>query len=163
MRKGREAIPEVIDNLRRVFQAINGYSKNAERTTGLTGPQLWAMKLLASSSSIKVSELARRMFLHPATVVGIIDRLEIKDLVTRTRSKEDRRVVHIELTGLGQELIANAPEVAQVMLVNGLDELSDEQFSHVEEGMQQLVRILGPEQITPQPTARLSKGKFTSD
>lgn len=151
MRKGREAIPEVIDNLRRVFQAINGYSKNAERITGLTGPQLWAMKLLASSSSIKVSELARRMFLHPATVVGIIDRLEIKDLVTRTRSKEDRRVVHIELTSLGQELIANAPEVAQVMLMNGLDELSDEQFSQVEDGMQQLVRILGAEQITPQP------------
>ena len=151
MRKGKVAIPEVIDNLRRVFQAISGYSKNAERTTGLTGPQLWAMKLLASSSSIKVSELARRMFLHPATVVGIIDRLEIKDLVTRTRSKEDRRVVHIELTGLGQELITNAPEVAQVMLMNGLNELSDEQFSHVEEGMQQLVRILGAEQITPQP------------
>lgn len=151
MRKGRETIPEIIDNLRRVFQAINGYSKNVERATGLTGPQLWAMKLLAGSSSIKASELARRMFLHPATVVGIIDRLENKDLVTRIRSKEDRRVVHIELTGLGKDVIANAPEVAQVMLMNGLDELSDEQFYHVEEGMQQLVRILGAEQITPQP------------
>jgi DNA-binding MarR family transcriptional regulator len=146
-----EEIQAVIDNLRRIFQAINGYSKNAERTTGLTGPQLWAMKLLANGTSLKVSELARRMFLQPATVVGIIDRLENKGLVTRTRSKDDRRVVHIELTGQGKDMIANAPEVAQMMLVNGLGVLPDEQFTHVEEGVRQLARILEAEQLTPQP------------
>lgn len=151
MKKKADDIQAVVDNLRRVFQAINEYSKNAEKKTGLTGPQLWAIKLLANESPLKVSELARRMFLTPATVVGILDRLETKGLVTRTRSKEDRRVVDIDLTGVGKDLIAKAPEVAQVMLVKGLDDLTDEQFSNVEEGMKQMVRILGAEHILPQP------------
>lgn len=151
MRKSAEEIPEIIDNLRRVFQAINEYSKNAEKTTGLTGPQLWGMKLLASAAPMRVSELARQMYLRPATVVGILDRLESKGLVTRTRSKEDRRAVEIELTELGKAMVAKAPEVAQVMLVKGLGELSDEKLSRVAEGIDEVVRILGAEHIVPQP------------
>jgi len=151
MKTKAEEIPEIIANLRRLFQAINEYSRTAEKTTGLTGPQLWAIKLLANSGPIRVSDLARRMYLHPATVVGILDRLEAKGMVTRTRSKEDRRAVEIDLTGLGKEMDASAPEVAQAMLVKGLEALPDDQFSHVVAGMEQMVRILGAETIIPQP------------
>lgn len=151
MRTNRKSTPEIIDNLRRIFQAINEYSRIAERSTGLTGPQLWAFKILDNTSPIRVSDLARQMYLRPATVVGILDRLEMKGLVSRTRSKEDRRAVYLELTNLGKKLAKKAPEVAQVMLVKGLDELSDEQYLAVEEGMQHMVRMLGAEQLIPQP------------
>jgi len=151
MGKNAEEIPEVIDNLRRVFQAINEYSRTAERTTGLTGTQLWSMKLLAKTAPIRVSDLARKMYLRPATVVGILDRLESKGIVTRNRSTEDRRAVDLRLTEKGEELAATAPEVVQAMLAKGLNELSDEQFLFVAEGMKQVVRILGAEDIIPQP------------
>src|SRR3974390_3278726 len=98
MGNNADEISEVIDNLRRSIKAINEYSRNAEKETGLTGPQLWAIKLVAGNAPIKVSDLARHMYLHPATVVGILDRLESKGLVQRTRSTEDRRVVEIDLT-----------------------------------------------------------------
>lgn len=146
-----EEIPEVIDNLRRVYQAINEFSRSAVRETELTGPQLWALKILANTAPLRVSELARQMYLRPATVVGIIDRLEAKNLVTRARCREDRRAVDLYLTDAGKEVIAKAPEIVQVMLLKGLGELSDEQFKTVVEGMRHLVRILGAEQMTPQP------------
>lgn len=146
-----EEIQEVIDNLRRIFQAVNEYSKSAEKTTGLTGPQLWVLKILDNSAPLRLSELARQMYLRPATVVGIIDRLEAKGLVTRTRSKNDRRAVDLELTETGKKIVTKAPEVAQVMLLNGLEALPAEQFSHVVDGMKLMVRILDAEQITPQP------------
>jgi len=53
---------------------------------------------------MKVSDLARRMYLHPATMVGLLDRLEAKELLKRTRSDKDRRVVFIDLTDQGREL-----------------------------------------------------------
>lgn len=37
------------------------------------------------------------------------------------------------------------------MLVKGLDELNDAQFTAVELGMKHMVRMLGAEHITPQP------------
>ena len=98
-------VADIIDNLRRVFQVIHEQSKKIERETSLTGPQLWAIKVIAESAPIKVSDLARRMYLHPATVVGILDRLEGRGLVTRKRSREDRRVVEIDLTAQGRFLV----------------------------------------------------------
>lgn len=146
-----EETPEIIDNLRRIFQAINEFSKVAEHVSGLTGPQLWALKILSSTSPLRVSDLARLMYLCPATVVGIIDRLEAKGLVTRIRSKKDRRAVDLDLSETGKEVVSKAPEVAQIMLLKGLEKLPDEQFLQVVNGMQLMVQILGAENITPQP------------
>jgi DNA-binding MarR family transcriptional regulator len=145
-----KTIADIVDNIRRVFQAVNEYSKKAERETGLTGPQLWAIKVIAEGAPIKVSELARRMYLHPATVVGILDRLEGRGLVSRTRSQEDRRVVEIDLTDTGRGLVAQAPEVATGLLVKGLETLSDVKLRHLSDGLEQLVMILGAQQIPPQ-------------
>src|SRR3990172_1274685 len=96
-------ITEILDNLRRVFQVIHGFSKRAERVAGFTGPQLWAIKVLAESAPIRVSDLARRMYLRPPTVVGILDRLERQGQVARTRSTEDHRGVTGTLTAKGKK------------------------------------------------------------
>lgn len=143
------AVAGIIDNLRRVFQVVNEYSKKAEKETGLTGPQLWAIKVISDSSPIKVSEIARRMYLHPATVVGILDRLESRGLVARTRSKEDRRVVYLDLTEQGKDLVTQAPEVAQGLLVQGLEHLPMDELLNIAKGLDRLVEILGAQEIPP--------------
>jgi DNA-binding MarR family transcriptional regulator len=140
----------IIDNIRRLFQAVHEYSKKAERETGLTGPQLWAIKIIAQRAPVKGAELARRMYLHPATVVGIVDRLEGRGLVSRRRSQEDRRVVEIELTDLGKELVGRSPEVAQGLLVKGLETLDLERLLRMSAELEQLVQILGAQELPPQ-------------
>lgn len=147
----KEQIPEVVDNFRRIFQAVGMLARAIEKETELTGPQLWAVKLLAQGAPMRVSDLAKQMYLKPATVVGIVDRLEMKNLVTRNRSLQDRRAVDLELTALGRELAGRSPEVAQVMLVEGLAALSDEEFQAAAEGLRHVVRILGAEKMVPQP------------
>lgn len=142
-------IPEVIDNLRRSIKAINEYLKNAERETGLTGHQLWAIKLVAGRAPIKVSDLAREMFLHPATVVGILDRLVSKGLVQRRRSTEDKRVVEIDLTAEGRVVVDNIPEVAEGILAKRLETLPEKRLSQVSKGMREIARILGAEKFKP--------------
>jgi MarR family transcriptional regulator, organic hydroperoxide resistance regulator len=143
-------VADIIDNIRRVFQVVNEYSKKAERETGLTGPQLWAIKVIAESASIKVSDLARRLYLHPATVVGILDRLETRGLVSRTRSQGDRRVVEIDLTAQGKDLVLKSPEVAQGLLVKGLETLPTKNLAKISDSLKELVKILGAQQIPPQ-------------
>jgi DNA-binding MarR family transcriptional regulator len=149
MSKRSETVAEIIDNLRRVFQVVNEQSKKAEHATGLTGPQLWAIKTIAQGAPIMVSELARQMYLHPATVVGILDRLEKQGLVVRVRSTEDRRVVRVELTGQGRTLVKKAPEVAQGLLVTGLERLTTKELKNIAEGLDHLVEILGAQKIPP--------------
>jgi DNA-binding MarR family transcriptional regulator len=147
--KRLDVVSEIIDNLRRVFQVVNEQSKKAEKETGLTGPQLWAIKTIAQEAPIMVSEIARSMYLHPATVVGILDRLEKQGLVARIRSTEDRRVVRVELTGQGRALVRKAPEVAQGLLVAGLEKLGTDKLKNIAQALDQMTGILGAQNIPP--------------
>ncbi|HEX7540443.1 MAG TPA: MarR family transcriptional regulator, partial [Syntrophales bacterium] len=109
-----------------------------------------AIKVLAESAPIMVSDLARRMYLHPSTVIGILDRLETRGLVTRTRSKVDRRVVTVGLTRRGKETVKKVPVVAQGLLLKGLEDLSDHDLKVISEGLGLLVNILGAQRMPPQ-------------
>ena len=147
--KKQKAIADIFDNLRRVYQVINEQSKKAKIQTGITGPQLWAIKMIAESSPVQVSELARRMYLHPATVVGILNRLEEQGLVLRMRTREDRRVVDVDLTPEGKALVARAPEVAQGLLAAGLEVLPAQRLLDIASSLDQLVQILGAQEVPP--------------
>ena len=144
-----DTVAEIIDNIRRVFQVVNEQSKLAEHKTGLTGPQLWAIKTIAQGAPIMVSEIAMRMHLHPATVVGILDRLETRGLARRVRSTEDRRIVRVELTAQGEDLVKKAPEVAQGLLVSGLELLKTKNLKNIAAALDQLVELLGAQGIPP--------------
>ena len=142
-------VSNIIDNIRRIFQVINEQSKRAKRKTGLTGPQLWAIKTIAASSSVRVSDLALRMYLHPATVVGILNRLELQGLIKRVRTAGDRRVVHVELTDEGNALVTKAPQVHQDLLVSGLEDLTLMKLKEIVAGLDLLVNILGAQELPP--------------
>jgi DNA-binding MarR family transcriptional regulator len=144
-----DLIADIVDNLRRVFHVVHEQSKKAKRSTGLTGPQIWTIKVIADSPMIKVSDLARRVYLHPATVVGILDRLETQGLVVRRRSEDDRRVVKVDLTRAGKLLVTRAPEVAQGLLVAGLEERTLTRLKGINSALKETVKILGAQELPP--------------
>jgi DNA-binding MarR family transcriptional regulator len=149
VRKKQKAIADIFDNLRRVYQVINEQSKKAKKKTGITGPQLWAIKMIAESSPVQVSELAHKMYLHPATVVGILNRLEKKGLILRVRTREDRRIVDVNLTQEGKSLVVRAPEVAQGLLAAGLEVLPASRLMDIASSLDELVQILGAQELPP--------------
>ncbi len=142
-------VAEIVDDIRRIFQVLTEQSRKVESETTLTGPQLWVIKILEEVSPLKVSDLARRMYLHPATMVGLLDRLEAKGLVQRTRSDKDRRVVHIDLTDQGREMVKHSPGVVQSLLVKGLETHADQKLKKISEGLGEVVKILGAQEVAP--------------
>lgn len=119
--------------------------------TGLTAHQLWALKILSKDTPLRVSDLARAMHLRPPTVVGILDRLEAKGLVLRSTAPNDRRVVLLQPTHQALRLVADAPDVAQNILLQGLSELNDDELYCVQQGMRLMTRLLQAEHLVPQP------------
>lgn len=147
--KPEKMVAEIMDNIRRVFQVVNEQSKQVERESGLTGPQVWAIKVISSHGTLRVSELAAKMYLHPTTIVGILDRLEKRGLVCRTRSVEDRRVVDVSLTEEGRNLVDHTPEVASNKITKGLESLSDQELTIIYHGFDRLTQILDATNLAP--------------
>jgi len=64
---------------------------------GLTATEEKALDLLDRSGPLTAGELARRSGLAPASVTGLIDRLERKGFVRRIPNPSDRRSVLVEV------------------------------------------------------------------
>lgn len=80
---------------------------------GLTYPQYLVMMLLWEHKALSVKELGNELMLDSGTLTPLLKRLADKDLVKRTRSEEDERVVVITLTETGQKLKRKAAEIPE--------------------------------------------------
>ena len=159
MKNKQDVISHIMDNIRRVFQILNEQSQRVKQETGLTGPQLWAIRVIHEHGPINISDIARRVYLHPTTVLGIVDRLEARGLVSRNRSKDDRRVIWVELTQDGKDLVQSAPEVVQGLLGARLAGVAFNDLAEIDEGIGHLVKIFGVQEIPPKPMLSLEMKK----
>ncbi|WP_097304560.1 MarR family winged helix-turn-helix transcriptional regulator [Pseudomonas chlororaphis] len=93
---------------------------------GLTYPQYLAMMVLWEQDGLTVGEISSRLLTDPGSLTPLLKRLEAEGLLSRTRSREDERVVIIELTEQGRTLHGRARGVPQCIL--GASGLSLEQL-----------------------------------
>lgn len=141
------AISETVQGLRRIFKAIQEYSQDVSNKYGVTGPQLWALETISQIDGLSLGELSRQMYLHPSTVTGVVDRLENKGLVARERTNQDRRVVNLQLTAEGRNLVAKAPSPTQGKLIYGLRKLNKAELEAIYNAVQKLVEITEAENV----------------
>ena len=116
---------EMLVSLRKITQAISLHSRDLNRRYGLTGPQLIILNEIANHESLSVTELARFISLSQATVTDILNRLEKRGLVERTRDSVDRRRVMIRITGQCREILSQAPPPLQEIFLEQYGKLSE--------------------------------------
>jgi len=75
---------------------------------GLTARQFLLMSVVCESQSESQLEVSRHLHLDPTIVVGLVDELETRGLITRTRHPDDRRRSVLELTPAGTKLLRKA-------------------------------------------------------
>lgn len=84
---------------------------------GLTEQQWRILRVVWTHDKVKSVDLSSRTLLAKASLVGIIDRLEKKGLVSRVRSTSDRRAVYIIATAKSRKLETEvSPLVAEIQL-----------------------------------------------
>ena len=75
---------------------------------GLRPRHLIALKLLCEHGPVSQQGLADALSLDPSNVVGLLNELEERELITRRRDRADRRRHIVELSSLGEDELALA-------------------------------------------------------
>ena len=83
---------------------------------GLTYPQYLAMMVLWEQDGLTVGEISTRLLTDPGSLTPLLKRLEVEGVLSRTRSREDERVVIVELTEQGRALREKARSIPQCIL-----------------------------------------------
>jgi len=83
----------------------------------LTTSQYNVLRILRGShpKSLTAGEIGERTIAREPDITRLVDRLDARGLVKRARSEEDRRVVEVEITGKGLELLRELEPHSQRM------------------------------------------------
>lgn len=92
--------------LRRAHQRATQIFLEAFEETGLTPTQWAALARLAEEGAASQNHLGRLTAMDPATVQGVVGRLEKRGLIDREPDPEDRRRTRLKLSAAGAELVA---------------------------------------------------------
>ena len=91
---------------------VEPWAKFLKTTAELTTQQYNALRILRGSHPTKLScgEISERMIDRDPDVTRLVDRLAKRGLVTRSRSRQDRRVVEVGITEKGLALVKSLDE-----------------------------------------------------
>ena len=142
---------EMLLSLRKIIQAISLNSKDLSRRYGLTGPQLIILNEIANHDSLSVTELARSISLSQATVTDILNRLEKRKLIERSRDSADRRRVNIRITDQCREILSQVPPPLQETFIERYAELTEWEQLMILTSFKRVVDLVSADKINAAP------------
>ena len=142
---------QVLVSLRKIIQSIDMHSRSLVKRFGLTGPQLVVLREIAVREETTAGEIARAVSLGQATLTGILDRLEKRDLIIRRRKEPDRRRVQLQATEAARTLLDETPPMMQETFVEAFGNLQEWEKSMILASLQRLVTLMDASRIQAAP------------
>ena len=128
---------EVFLNLVRTADALSRGVEDILKLAGLSHAQYNVLRILrgAGEQGLCCREVAERMITRDPDITRLLDRLERRDLLARSRDSKDRRVITVRITAGGQKLLKD--------LDGPMSEYNRKLLSHMDKSdLRKLVELL---------------------
>src|SRR5271168_1718136 len=134
---------EVDQHLSIIRQRLREPLETEFASGGLTGPQRMVMQVLVQSEGLSLKELSAQVSLAHSTVSGIVDRLQARGMVVRSRDEADGRATVIAPSTPVRDFLANRmPELAISPLTEALRGASNSEQATVLRGLRKLRALI---------------------
>ena len=124
-------------SLLRTADALQAHVEAQLKEFGLTGTQYNALRILrgAGPEGLPCREIGERMITRDPDITRLLNRLEDRGFVERTRASDDRRVIYGKITAAGLKLLRE--------MDRPIEKHGREMLKHVgQEKLQQLIELL---------------------
>jgi len=112
------------------------------RATGLNQSQVAALIHLQRAEELSQTDLAARLGMRKAAVGTLVDGLEGKGLVERTRSREDRRLQLVSITDAGERVVDAVDHMGEALGIGLRRDISREERTQLVSILQRIRRNL---------------------
>jgi DNA-binding MarR family transcriptional regulator len=126
-------------------RVVEPWARFLKTTAQLTTHQYNVLRILRGSHPTKLacSDIGERMIERDPDITRLVDRLEIRGLVKRSRSRQDRRVVEVGITDKGLVLVRGLDAHVQRMPKALLGHLSVERVGQLRSLLEAVISDLG--------------------
>jgi DNA-binding MarR family transcriptional regulator len=94
----------LLDELTRTMSRQRGDYVTGLVRSGVSTAHLWVLMKLRMHGELSMTGMAELLGIGLPNVTGLVDRMEERGLVERSRDPDDRRVVHVRLTESGRRI-----------------------------------------------------------
>lgn len=143
-----------ITSVMRVQQLLLARVEDILKPYGLTFALYEALRLLAfsRSGSLPMGKMGARLMVHPAAVTNAVSKLEQRNLVQRSMSPADRRVILATITPAGRALAEEATDALN-QADFGLSGLTPGQAAEVTQALHSIRAQVGDINLSPDQAA----------
>ena len=135
-------IKEIVSGIRLLSRVVQQDSAKIGKKFGLTPAQGAVLRSLVLCGPSSSADLSRSLYVTPANITGIVDRLEKKGLVVRNRQRDDRRIILLTLTEEGAELGRLLPDPIEQQLISGLADMDSGQIRNLSMSVTQVLNLI---------------------
>jgi DNA-binding MarR family transcriptional regulator len=128
---------EVFLNLVRTTDALSRGGEEILKLVGLSLTQYNVLRILrgAGEHGLCCREVAERMITRDPDITRLVDRLERRGLLTRSRDSKDRRIITVRITDAGQKMLKH--------LDKPIEDYNRNRLSHLGKGdLRKLLELL---------------------
>ncbi len=133
------------------MRATDMHSRHVTVEYGITVPQLVCLESVVETPGQTPGQLAKTVHLSQSTCVGILDRLESKGYIHRSRDVKDRRRVCLVPTDAGREMYSTAPSLLQSSLAEKFVELPRHEQERLVDALQQITSMMDIDSVDAAP------------
>jgi DNA-binding MarR family transcriptional regulator len=135
--------------LRRLVRALRVSTVAVQRTSGISGAQLFVLRALVERPGQSMRDLVARTLTSPSTVSEVVARLIARGLVTRRPAPDDGRRAVLNPTAAGRAVVRVAPPTVQAGLIEGLRRLSPGSRNALADALEQWLGVAGLTEVPP--------------
>jgi DNA-binding MarR family transcriptional regulator len=125
--------------LRTTVSTLMRAAETAMRPHGLTSVQWAPLMIISRGGNPTAASLARDLNTDTGAMTRMLDRLEAKGLLQRSRSSTDRRVVELTLTEQGRELTTLIPHHLASVYNAGLAGFTQDEFTTLKQMLRRII------------------------
>ena len=126
-----DPLAPIIADFRSAITTLKALSNERVLKVGLSMAQLNILYTLKRCGEMPMSRLAEMLNVSLSNATGLIDRIEERGLVERTRVPEDRRIVLIRVTSAGEQMLRELDILSDDLLRSVLGRLSPSELTAI--------------------------------
>lgn len=118
----------------------------AHMAPGVTGSQFFVLQKINAKGRLTVSEVADKLSVSLSAITALVDRLVQAGLVVRSRDEKDRRLVWLEATDKGKEILDRCIEGRRQVAIKYFGQLPDQDLEKLLEIYEKVLAALKDEE-----------------
>ncbi len=135
------------DLIHKIIDIIQYKNEYQLQTSGIPPQEMYVLERIYLHSNMLSKDISNKYNIPPSTLTGILDRLENKELIDRSRTNKDRRSIELIATENGKSVVEKHITEDQIFARNLFDSLEPQKKEQLKTLLEELLEKVDVESL----------------